>query len=157
MIAVAFTENNCTRYLVRLCNLINSIMNVIRWIAFIPCAIVAYVICFVLWYLVTKFSIGYFVYRIEDGGLVSNVLRLIANIPSVYFGVLFGVYIVPENKKIAERIILVIFILMAILSILVGNSYYTNSTMSIISSVVIIVTSCFLLFYNSNKQDDETV
>lgn len=129
----------------------------LRWVAFLPCAIIAYVVVFASWYLVTKFSLGYFIYHIEEGNIVSNILRLISNVPAVYFGAIFGVYVAPSNKKIAERIVLATFVLIAILSMLFGNLYYTNSTMSIMSSIVIIVTSCFLLFYNEKKEYNEAV
>lgn len=129
-------------------------MNILRWATFLPCAIIAYVVVFITWYFVTKFSLGYFIYHVEEGDVVSNILRLISNAPAVYFSAIFGVYVAPSNKKIAERIVLATFILIAILSMLFGNLYYTNSTMSIISSVVIIVTSCFLLFYKKDYNED---
>lgn len=132
-------------------------MNTLRWIFFIPCAILAYVVGFIVWFFITKYSLSYFVYNIGSDGILPDILRIISNAPAVYLGSVFGTYVAPSNKKTAEIIILVSFILIAILSMLFGNLYYTNSSMSIISSVVIIITSLLLLFYNINRGKNETL
>lgn len=132
-------------------------MNILRWISFIPCAILAYIVGFMAWFFITKYSIGVFIYNIGSDGVIHDILKIISNAPAVYIGSVFGVYVAPSNKKTAEIIVLSTFILLATLSIIFGNLYYSNTSTSIISSIVMISMSIFLISQNINNKKYEDI
>lgn len=119
-------------------------MKIVRMILFIPTAMLCGWLIYIIWYFITKWMLGYFITEITEGSLISETLKMIANVPAIIVGINAGTKM--ADFKYSDKILAGIFFLLGSGSILMGCVYNTNTITTIISALVIITVSVAYMF-----------